>query len=92
MKTAEEIFKSKIGEFKSDYPVIYNSDGLKRFVLEAMEEYAAQFQLPDVTDDEIEEYFLKEEPRGYGCSWYKGMVEGAKAMRDGKIGNKLTNK
>jgi hypothetical protein len=39
MKTAEEIFKSKIGEFKSDYPVIYNSDGLKKFVLEAMEQY-----------------------------------------------------
>jgi len=37
--TAEEIFRSKIGEFKSNYPVIYDSDGIKKFVIEAMEQY-----------------------------------------------------
>lgn len=37
------------------------------------------------TDEEIEEHFLKEEPRGYGCSYYHGLVQGAKDLRDGEI-------
>jgi hypothetical protein len=59
--TAEEIFRSKIGEFKSDYPVIYDSDGLKKFVLEAMEQYrneglrefAREMQNIGVMDDRL---------------------------------------
>jgi hypothetical protein len=38
-----------------------------------------------LSDEQIEKYFLVDEPRGYGCSYYKGMVDGAKAYRDGTI-------
>jgi hypothetical protein len=32
----------------------------------------------EITDEEIEKHFLIEEPRGYGCSYYNGLVNGAK--------------
>lgn len=60
-------------------------------VIEAMQEYAELWhtaKMQEVTDEDIEERFLKEEPRGYGCSYYAGMVKGAKAMRDGEIKHK----
>jgi hypothetical protein len=58
------------------------SDKSVVMILNAMEEYASQQPL---SDEEIEAYFCIEEPRGYGCSFYNGLVQGAKAYRDGKI-------
>jgi hypothetical protein len=42
-------------------------------------------ELPIPSDDDIENHYLKVEPRGYGCSYYKGLVNGAKDARDNKI-------
>ena len=50
--------------------------------------YSDASQRSELTDEEIEEYFLIEEPRGYGCSYYKGQVEGAKRYRDRQKGGK----
>jgi hypothetical protein len=42
-------------------------------------------ELPIPSDEDIENHYLKGEPRGYGCSYYNGLVNGAKGARDGKI-------
>lgn len=78
MKTPEEILD------KYHHHLFYRD-----YVLELFKEYADQFKHPEVTDDEIKEYFTTQHfdnKNGHHYRINKDRVIGAKAMRDGKIG------
>lgn len=76
MKTAKEYLFSKYPNVSSEW---FDDNELMKEMIVMMEEYYkyASQSLP-ITEKEIENHFLIEEPRGYGCSYYKGLVNGAK--------------
>jgi len=97
MKTAKEILKGEMSEnlwtFICSYPVSYKSEEkLVEWIIDAMQEYAAQFKQEKVTDEDIMNEARKiynipiiVDPNSlkfkHACIWYSG----AKAMRDGLI-------
>ena len=87
MKTAEEILNDC--EF-DNRNIVLNSREYRNMIIEAMEEYASQSS--DVSDEEIERWAYDEyeqaKKRGgtdYADAYHEGIIEGIKALRDGKI-------
>jgi len=92
VKTEDEILKaSKILRMCLKRSGIRVGNETFQDIVYAMQEFAKwalSLKAQQPSDEDIEEYFLIEEPRGYGCSYYSGLVQGAIAMREDKIPSK----
>lgn len=98
MKSAEDFICHKFDDLNEKkkgtwkWKDIINDSSIYRswnLITEWMEEYAFQFQTEQrqVTDEEIKKWVKEHGYYGHCTSeWHEGLEEGAKAMRENKIG------
>jgi len=85
MKTAEEIFNEIFEIPTGNLPCGERFIKFKNEIISAMEAYASQSQ---PTDKQIEKWAESIYSKTYGAKYIKLLVEGAKALREGKIPTK----